>query len=89
MFGDRHSTVFQSSATFDRSGSRHLWERLNPRHRKDLRTLADALVLQQVHARLPEPLRFRLDAALAELERVVEKITAILAEVARRTPPSR
>ena len=69
------------------SSKRRLWERLNPRHRKELRMLAEALALQQNHARLPEPVRVRLDAALAELERLVRRIAAILAEVARRTPP--
>jgi len=70
-----------------RSSKRRLWERLNPRHRKELRMLAEALALQQNHARLPDPLRARLDAALAELERMMRRIAAILAEVARRTPP--
>ena len=72
----------------NRSNKRRLWERLNPRHRKELRMLAEALALQQNHARLPEPVRARLDAALAELERLVRRIAAILAEVARRTPPT-
>jgi type II secretory pathway component PulM len=71
----------------NRSEKRRLWERLNPRHRKELRTLAQALALRQTHARLPEPAHSRLNAALAELERVVGRIAAILAEVARRTPP--
>ena len=71
----------------NRSNRRRLWERLNPRHRKELRMLAEALALQQNHARLPDPLRARLDAALAELERLVRRIAAILSEVARRTPP--
>jgi len=71
----------------NRSEKRRLWERLNPRHRKELRMLAEALALQQTHARLPDPARFRLDAALAELERVVRRVAAILVEVARRTPP--
>ena len=71
----------------NRSDKRRIWERLNPRHRKELRLLAEALSLQQNHARLPEPARSRLDAAVAELERVVRRITAILMEVARRTPP--
>jgi hypothetical protein len=71
----------------NRSNKRRLWERLNPRHRKELRMLAEALALQQNHARLPEPVRIRLDATLAELERLVRRIAAILAEVARRTPP--
>jgi len=71
----------------NRSDKRRLWERLNPRHRRDLRLLAEALALQQTHARLPEQVRIRLDAALAELERVVRRIATILMEVARRTPP--
>jgi len=71
----------------NRSSKRRLWERLNPRHRKELRMLAEALALRQNHARLPDTVRARLDAALAELERVVRRIAAILAEVARRTPP--
>ena len=69
------------------SEKRRLWERLNPRHRKELRMLAEALALQQNHARLPEAARGRLDAALAELDRVIRRIAAILAELARRTPP--
>jgi hypothetical protein len=73
----------------NRSDKRSLWERLNPRHRKELRLLAEALALEQAHARLPEPVRSRLDAAIAELERVVRRVGAILAEVARRTPPLR
>jgi type II secretory pathway component PulM len=73
----------------NRTNRRKLWERLNPRHRKDLRLLAEALALQQTHAQLPEPARHRLDAAVAELERVVRRIAALLAEVARRTPPAR
>jgi hypothetical protein len=71
----------------NRSDKRRLWERLNPRHRKDLRLLAEALALQQNHARLPEPLRIRVDAAIADLERLVRRVASILAEVARRTPP--
>ena len=71
----------------NRSSKRRLWERLNPRHRKELRMLAEALALQQGHARLPDTLRVRLDAALAELDRLVRRIASILAEVARRTPP--
>ena len=69
------------------SDKRRLWERLNPRHRKELRMLTEVLALQQNHARLPEATRGRLDAALAELDRVIRRIAAILAELARRTPP--
>ncbi len=71
----------------NRSAKRQLWERLNPRHRKELRMLAEALALQQNHARLPEATRTRLDAALGELDRIIRRIAAILAELARRTPP--
>jgi hypothetical protein len=72
----------------NRSGKRRLWERLNPRHRKELRLLAEALVLQQNHARMPDTARTRLDGALAELDRVIRRIAAILAELARQTPPA-
>jgi hypothetical protein len=71
----------------NRSGKRQLWERLNPRHRKELRMLAEALALQQTHARLSESARSQLAAVLEELARVVRRIAPILAEVARRTPP--
>jgi hypothetical protein len=71
----------------NRSDKRRLWEQLNPRHRKELRLLAEALALQQTHARLPEPVRSRLAAALGEMDRVTRKIAAVLAEVARRTTP--
>lgn len=73
----------------NRSDKRKLWEKLNPRHRRELRMLAEALALKQTHARLPEPARSRLTAVMAELERVAARIAAILAEVARRTPPPR
>jgi hypothetical protein len=72
----------------NKSEKRRLWERLNPRHRKELRMLAEALAPQQNHARLPEATRARLDAALAELDRVIRRIAGILAELARRTPPA-
>jgi hypothetical protein len=71
----------------NRTDKRRLWERLNPRHRKELRMLAEALATQQSHARLPESTRSKLGAALGELERLARRISAILAEVARRTPP--
>jgi hypothetical protein len=71
----------------NRSAKRRLWERLNPLSRKQLRVIAEALALQQTRARLPEPLRARLSAALQELDRLVTRIRALLVEVARRTPP--
>jgi type II secretory pathway component PulM len=70
----------------NRSSKRRLWERLNPRSRKQIHVIAQALALQQTHAQLPEPLRARLSAAVEELERHVGRIRALLAEVARRTP---
>ena len=71
----------------NRSSKRRLWERLNPRSRKQIRVIAEALALQQTHARLPESLRARLSAAMDELERLSARVRALLAEVARRTPP--
>lgn len=72
----------------NRSSKRRLWERLNPLSRKQIRVIAEALALQQTHAQLPEPLRVRLSAILQELERLVNRLRALLEEVARRTPPS-
>jgi hypothetical protein len=68
----------------NRTDKRRLWEKLNPRHRKELRMLAEALALQQTQARLPEVERSKLAAALGELDRVVRRVTAILGEIARR-----
>jgi hypothetical protein len=70
----------------NRSSKRKLWERLNPRSRKQIRVVAEVLALQQTHAQLPEPLRARLSAAIDELERHVARLRALLLEVARRTP---
>jgi hypothetical protein len=71
----------------NRSAKRQLWERLNPRHRKELRVIAEALAMQQTHANLPEPLRARLSQSIEEVERLARRIGALLAEVTRRTPP--
>ncbi len=71
----------------NRSSKRRLWERLNPRSRKQVRMIAEALALQQTHAQLPEPLRARLSAAIDEIERLAARTRALLAEVARQTPP--
>jgi hypothetical protein len=65
---------------------RRLWERLSPLSRKQIRVIAEALALQQTHAQLPEPFRTRLSAIHSELERLVSRARALLAEVARRTP---
>jgi hypothetical protein len=72
----------------NRSTKQRLWERLNPRSRKQIRLIAEALAQQQTHARLPEPLRARLSAAIEELERVAGRIGALLAEIARKRPPN-
>src|ERR1700740_3213911 len=69
----------------NRSAKRKLWERLNPRNRKTLRLIAEALALQQTHARLPETLRTRLNNATAELERLAGRLGALLAEITRKT----
>ncbi len=71
----------------NRSSKRRLWERLNPRSRGQIRIIAETLALQQTHAQLPEPLRARLSATISEIERLVARTRALLAEVARRTPP--
>jgi hypothetical protein len=71
----------------NRSEKRKLWERLNPRNRKQLRLIAEALALQQTHARLPESLRARLNAATAELERLTGRFSALIAEITSKTPP--
>lgn len=66
---------------------RRLWERLNPRNRKQVQRIAEALALQQTHAQLPEPLRARLSTSIEEFERLVNRVSRLLVEVARRTPP--
>src|SRR5579863_7870402 len=71
----------------NQSSRRKLWDRLNPRSRKQVQLVAEALAMQQTHAQLPEPLRVRLSSAIEELNRVIGRIAALLAEVARRTPP--
>ena len=67
--------------------ARRLWERLNPLHRRQLRLVAQALVLRQEKARLPETVRGKLLAVLDELDRLVARIEKLLATVAIRTPP--
>jgi len=69
------------------SSKRRLWERLNPRHRKTLRLLAQAFAMRQSQARLPDEPRAKLLAALEELERLTARIEKLLASIATRTPP--
>ena len=71
----------------NRSAKRRLWERLNPRHRKELLIIAEALAMQQTHANLPEPLRARLSESIEQVERLARRMGALLTEVTRRTPP--
>ncbi|MGB8476987.1 MAG: hypothetical protein WCE61_23155 [Candidatus Acidiferrum sp.] len=71
----------------NRSAKRRLWERLNPRHRKELRIIAEAMAMQQTHANLSEPLRARLSESIEQVERLARRIAGVLAEVTRRTPP--
>ena len=71
----------------NRSSKRRLWERLNPRSRGQIRLIAEALALHQTHAQLPKPLRARLSATIGEIDRLAVRARALLAEVARRTPP--
>jgi hypothetical protein len=72
----------------NRSSKRRLWERLNPRSRKQIRVIAEALALHQTHAQLPDSVRGRLSSAASEVERLAGRLRALLAEVARRTPPA-
>ena len=70
------------------TSKRRLWERLNPRHRKQLRLLARAFALRQTQARLPEPARAKLAALVDELERLAARIETLLATIATQTPPA-
>jgi hypothetical protein len=49
--------------------------------------IAEALAMQQTHRNLPEPLRARLSDSIERVERLARRMGALLAEVARRTPP--
>ena len=69
------------------SEKRRLWERLNPRHRKQLRLFARALVLRQEKSRIPENTRGSLLAALDELDRLAARIEQLLNAALSRTPP--
>ena len=71
----------------NRGEKQRLWERLNPRHRKSLRLLAEALAAQQAHARLEDSTRGKLGQLLADVEHLAARAATILAEVARRTRP--
>ena len=71
----------------NRGEKQRLWEKLNPRHRKALRLLAEALVAQQSHARLDDATRTKLSQLLAEVERLANRAAVLLAVVARRTRP--
>jgi hypothetical protein len=64
---------------------RRLWERLNPRNRRQLRVLAHALVLRQAKERIPENLRQQFLSALDDLERLTRRIEQLLAKLGK--PP--
>ncbi len=70
-----------------RSEKRKLWEKLNPRHRKQMRLLAETLALEQTRVRLPEKFQVRVASLFGELERLAARAAKLLAEVARQTPP--
>ena len=65
----------------NRSEKRRLWERLNPRHRRLLRILAEALALHQSQGRLSDADRARLSSALAELDRLSARLHALLRQL--------
>jgi hypothetical protein len=68
---------------------RRLWERLNPRHRRELHVLARALAMRQAKERMPENIRLQLLAALNELERLSRRIEQLLVLLTKPTPPRR
>lgn len=68
----------------NRSEKRRLWERLNPRHRRLLRILAEALALHQSQGRLSDSERARLSSALAELDRLSARLHSLLRELLSR-----
>jgi hypothetical protein len=69
----------------NRGEKQRLWERLNPRHRKALRQLGEALAARQNHAKLDDATRGKLSQLLADVEHLAARAAMILAEVARRT----
>jgi hypothetical protein len=68
------------------SEKKRLWDRLNPRHRREVRVIAQALALGQVRARLPEEMQVRLAAILEDLDRLAARTRRLLAELAQRAP---
>lgn len=66
------------------SAKRRLWERLNPRHRKQLRLLAHALVLRQTEGHLPQEAQQRLRALVEEFERLITRLEQLLITIAQR-----
>jgi hypothetical protein len=69
-----------------RSAKKKLWERLNPRHRREVLFIAQALALSQVRARLSEGAQERLAAILADAERLAARARRFLAELAQGAP---
>ncbi len=71
----------------NRGEKQRLWERLNPRHRKLLRILAEALATHQSHARLEDETRIKIAQLVADVEHLANRAAVLLARVARRAPP--
>lgn len=65
----------------NRSEKRRLWERLNPRHRRQLQVLARALVLRQSPGKLSDKERARLAALADELDVLAARMEKLCAEL--------
>ena len=66
---------------------RRLWERLNPRHRRELRLLARALAMSQTKEHIPPSIRQQLLAAVDEFGRLSRRIEQLLVLLTKPTPP--
>lgn len=66
---------------WNRSEKRRLWERLNPRHRRQLQVLARALVLRQSPGKLSDKERARLAALADELDVLAARMEKLCAEL--------
>ncbi|HUL15699.1 MAG TPA: hypothetical protein VLV88_06860 [Terriglobales bacterium] len=82
----RHSATGEEWLGHNRSEKRRLWERLNPRHRKLLRLLAEALALHQSQGRLSDADRTQLSSTLAELERLGGRVNSLLLRILKHIP---
>ena len=71
----------------NRSEKRKLWERLNPRSRRQLRILGEVLAAQQTHGQMPDVLRQKLSAIAADVERLVFRASQLLKSLGKQLPP--